>query len=120
MMETLRMRALTQPVKTERLLEAFVTRAGILPKNAYRIRDPDALPLAQQRVMFNAAQEGRIWIAWGRGHCTWLFTCQESASFSRNSEVAVLRVNIYDKEGRLMEAGAWTAHPEGKWERSAA
>jgi hypothetical protein len=88
MMETLRMRALEQPVRTERLLEAFVTRASILPKNAYRIRDPEALPVALQRVMFNAAQEGRIWMAWVRGHRAWLFTCQESASVSRDSRVA--------------------------------
>lgn len=120
MMETLRTRALKQPVQTERLLEAFVNRASILPKNAYRIRDPEALPIALQRVMFNAAQEGRIWMAWAQGHRTWLFTCQESAFYSRDRGVTVLRVSIYDKEGRLMETGAWTADPEGKWERSAA
>jgi hypothetical protein len=60
--ETLRLRALQQPVHAERLLEAFATRANIVPKNSYRIRDPDALPLTLQRVMFNAAQEGRIWV----------------------------------------------------------
>jgi hypothetical protein len=61
--ETLRLRALQQPVHAERLLEAFATRANIVPKNSYRIRDPDALPLTLQRVMFNAAQEGRIWVS---------------------------------------------------------
>jgi hypothetical protein len=120
MMENLRMRALKQPVQTERLLEAFVSRSSILPKNAYRIRDPDALPVALQRVMFNAAQEGRIWMAWARGHQTWLFTCQESAFLSRDRGVIVLRVNIYNKQGQLMETATWTADPQGKWERSAA
>jgi hypothetical protein len=119
-METLRMRALKQPAQTERFLEAFVTRASILPKNAYRIRDPDALPVVLQRVMFNAAQEGRIWMAWARGDRTWLFTCEESAFFSRDHGVGVLHVNIYDKDGQLMETGAWTASPQGKWQRSAA
>jgi len=72
-METLRLRALQQPVHAERLLEAFATRANIFPKNSYRIRDPDALPLTLQRVMFNAAQEGRIWVCWARGSHSWLF-----------------------------------------------
>ena len=114
------MRAFKQPVQTERLLEAFVSRASILPRGAYRIRDPDALPIALQRVMFNAAQEGRIWMAWAHGHRTWLVTCQESGFYSRDPGAAVLRVDFYDKEGRLMDTGAWTAGPQGKWERSAA
>ena len=73
-METLRLRALQQPVHTERLLEAFATRANIVPRNSYRIRDPDALPLTLQRVMFDAAQEGCIWVCWARGSHSWLFT----------------------------------------------
>jgi len=63
-------------VDAERLLEAFATRANIGPKNSYRIRDPDALPLTLQRVMFNAAQQGRIWLCRARGSHSWLFTCE--------------------------------------------
>jgi hypothetical protein len=119
-METLRLRALQQPVHTERLLEAFATRANIVPKNSYRIRDPDALPLTLQRVMFNAAQEGRIWGCWARGSHSWLFTCETRDPTSPEHQAVVLRVKVYAEEGDLMEAGDWTLAADGKWERCAA
>lgn len=102
MRETLRMHALQQPVQVERFLEAFLTRANILPKNAYRIRDPEALPDELQRVMFNAAQEGRIWMSWSGGHRTWLFTCESRAS-STSRGVSALYVKMYDRHGELMD-----------------
>jgi hypothetical protein len=119
-METLRLRALQQPVHTERLLEAFATRANIVPKNSYRIRDPDALSLTLQRVMFNAAQEGRIWVCWARGSHSWLFTCETRDPTSSEGQAVVLRVKVYGEDGDLMEAGDWTLAADSKWERCAA
>src|SRR5256885_957706 len=43
-METRRLRTIQQPSHIERLLEALVSRANLLPKDSYQIRDPDALP----------------------------------------------------------------------------
>jgi hypothetical protein len=37
-METLRLRRIQQPSEVERLLEAFVSRGGVLPKDCYQIR----------------------------------------------------------------------------------
>jgi hypothetical protein len=113
-METLRLRALQQPVHSERLLEAFATRANIVPKNSYRIRDPDALPPTLQRVMFNAAQEGSVWGCWARGCHRWLFTCET------RGPTLILRVKVYGEGGDLMEAGDWTLAADGNWERCAA
>jgi hypothetical protein len=76
MMEDLRLRAIQQPVHAERLLEALITRGNIVPRGSYRIRDPDALPDTVQQVMFNAAQEGRIWMCWAGGLHSWLVTCE--------------------------------------------
>ena len=119
-METLRLCALRQPVHAERLLEAFATRANIAPKNSYRIRDPDALPLTLQRVMFNAAQEGRIWVGWARGSHSWLFTCETRDPISPERQAIVLRVKVYGEDGDLVEAGDWTVAADGEWERCAA
>ena len=119
-METLRLRVLQQSVHAERLLEAFATRANIVPKNSYRIRDPDALPLTLQRVMFNAAQEGRIWVCWARGSHSWLFTCDKRDPTSPERQAVVLRVKVYGEDGDLVEAGDWTVAADGEWERCAA
>jgi hypothetical protein len=119
-METLRLRVLQQSVDAERLLEALATRANIVPKNSYRIHDPDALPLTLQRVMFNAAQEGRIWVGWARGSHSWLLTCETRDPISPERQAVVLRVKVYGEDGDLVEAGDWTVAADGEWERCAA
>jgi hypothetical protein len=119
-METLRLCALWQPMHAERLLEAFATRANIVPKNSYRIRDPDALPLTLQRVMFNAVQEGSIWVCWAHGSHNWLLTCETRDPTSPERQDVALRVKVYGEDGDLMEAGDWTLAADGKWERCAA
>jgi hypothetical protein len=115
--ETLRFLALQQPMHAERLLEAFATRASIVPRNAYRIRDPDALPLTLQRVMFNAAQEGCIWVCWARGCHSWLFICGARDPALPSPGPVLPRVKVYDEDGDLMDAGDWSLAPDGKWER---
>lgn len=116
MMEALRLRTLQQPVHAERLLEAFTMRANVLPKNSYRIRDPEALPPALQQVMYNAAQEGRIWMCWARGRHSWLITC-ETPVLGSQKRAAVLHVKVYGEDGELTDAGAWELVTNGEWER---
>ena len=42
-METKRLRTIQEPYRLERLLEAYVTRTNVVPKDAYQIRDPNAI-----------------------------------------------------------------------------
>ena len=119
MMEDLRLRARQQPVHAERLLEALITRGNIVPRSSYRIRDPDALPDTLQQVMFNAAQEGRIWMCWAGGLHSWLVTCETPVLPSPERKAVALRVKVYAENGNLMEAGTWAPDTNGKWERCA-
>ena len=118
--EILRLHALQQPMQAERLLEAFITRANILPKDSYRVRDPEALPDSLQRVMFNAPQEGQICICWARGLHTWLFTCEPPVQASPERRSSALHVKVYGESGNLVAAGAWMSDIEGKWQRCVA
>ena len=117
MMESIRLRALQQPVHAERLLEALIARGNIMPESSYRIRDPEALPIALQQVMFNAAQEGCIWMCWARGQHSWLVTCELPIMTSAVHQAVALRVKIYAEDGTLREAGTWAPDTNGKWER---
>jgi hypothetical protein len=116
-METRRLRRIQDPAQVLKLLEALVTRAELLPKNGYRIRDPNALPPKLQAILTQAQQEGRVWACWMNPHHTWLFTCEMSLPLSRERGVPVLVVTRYDEAGELMEAGSWTMDPDGKWHR---
>jgi hypothetical protein len=116
-METVRLRNLQQPAQIEVLLEALVQRADLLPKDAYRIRDPRALLSQLQMIVARAASEGRIWACWATAHHMWLFTCEMSLHLSRERGMPVLLVDRYGENGELEDTGPWVADAAGKWQR---
>ena len=116
-METMRLRNLLQPSQVEVLLEALVTRADLLPKGSYRIRDSKALPSQLQKIVARAGSEGRIWACWADTHYTWLFTCEMSLHQSRERGTPVLQVNRYGEDGELQDTGSWMADAAGRWQR---
>jgi hypothetical protein len=116
-METLRLRKIQQPAQVERLLEAFVTRGSLLPKDCYQIRDSSGLSAQLQRVLAREAKTGRIWGCWANSSRAWLFTCEMSLSSSRERAAPVLQVSCYNELGELEETGTWVAGPHGEWHR---
>jgi len=118
-METRRLRTIQQPSHIERLLEALVSRANLLPKDSYQIRDSSTLPPQLQTLVAQAVQEGRVWGCWANSYETCLFTCEMSLARSRERGVPVLLVNRYGESGELQDAGSWMSDPEGKWRRCA-
>jgi hypothetical protein len=116
-METLRLRRLQQPSRLEKLLEAFVSRGGFLPKDSHQVRAPSALPSPLRRVLVGEIERGRVWACWVSDSQTWLFTCEMLLPSSRERGAPVLKVNCYDKKGELKETGSWAADHEGTWRR---
>jgi hypothetical protein len=119
-METMRLRNLLQPSQVEVLLEALVSRADLLPKGSYRIRDSKALASQLQKIIARDGSEGRIWACWADAHYTWLFTCEMSLHQSRERGTPVLQVNRYGEDGELQDTGSWMADAAGKWQRCGA
>jgi hypothetical protein len=118
-METRRLRTIQQPSHLERLLEALVTRADLLPKDCYQIRDPAALPTRLQTVIAQATQEGRVWRCWANSYETCLFTSEMSLPRSRERGAPVLLVNRYGESGELQDSGSWVSDPQGTWRQCA-
>ena len=116
-METVRWRKIQEPSQVERLLQAFVSRGNLLPKDCYQIRAPRALSPQLQRVVARATQKGHVWACWADSYHTWLFTCEMSLPLSRERGVPVLQVDQHDEHGELKDSGTWMVDPEGAWRR---
>jgi len=118
-METLRLRRIQEPSRVESLLEAYISRARILPEGAYQIRDRRELPNRVQTIVSRARTQGQVWSAWARGAHFWLFTCEMSLPLSRERGSPVLMVHLHNEDGEVMDTGTWRYDPLGSWSRCA-
>ena len=116
-METMRLRKIQAPSQVERLLESYVARADLLPKDSFQIRTTRALSPQLQRVVTRATQKGHVWACWADSYHTWLFTCEMSLALSRERGAPVLLIEQYDEAGELKESATWMSDQEGKWRR---
>src|SRR5215475_8842152 len=106
-METVRLQKIQQPSHLERLLEALVTRGGLIPKDAYQIRAARALSPQLQRVADQTVQGNRVWACWADSQHAWFFTCELSVQLSRERGAPVLEVDHFDEGGELKDSGTW-------------
>ena len=114
-METIRLEKIRQPSRVEKLLEALVTRAGLVPEGAYQLRDPGRLPSPLQRVLTEGTSKERVWTCWTDSFRIWLFTAEMSLPLSRGIGVPVLVVSAYSKLGDLEDSAHWMVDREGNW-----
>jgi hypothetical protein len=116
-METKRLRMIQQPLHLERLLDAYITRSDVIPKDSYQIRDPDAVTARLRRILLQAVEDGRVWACWTCDMQQWLFTADVSLPLSRERGTPVLSISRYGENGELQEAGVWLVGPDGLWQR---
>jgi hypothetical protein len=115
--ETLRLSKLQQsPSHIQRLLEALVVRAKLVPEDAYQVRLMSAMPKELRRVADLAVKAGRVWVCWAQGFRAWLFTAEMPLALSRERGTPVMQVEIYD-EGGVKDSGLWTPNQDGTWQR---
>ena len=118
-METLRLRRIQEPSRVESLLDAYISRACLLPEGAYQIRDRSSLPNRVQMIVSRAMTQGHVWSAWARGSEFWLFTGEMSLPLSRERGSPVLSVHVHNEDGEVMDSGTWRYDPLGTWSRCA-
>ena len=116
MAETARLRKLQLPTHVERLLEALIVRAGLVPQDAYQLRHPRAVPRALRSIAMHATENGRVWSCWADGLHTWLFIGEMSLPLSRERGAPVVQVDLYNDDGSS-DSGLWTPDRDGGWRR---
>jgi hypothetical protein len=117
-METIRLRAVQQPSRVERLLVAFASSSGVVAPDAYLLRDPRAMSAVLQSLIGEAEKQGHAWCCWADdSRRVWLLTGEMSLALSRECGSPVLDVKIYGEDGKLKESDCWLVDKDGKWRR---
>jgi len=115
--ETLRLKRIQLPTHVDELLHAFVRSAGIVPEDAYMVRDRNSLTEGIRDRILKAERNGRSWECWSDSIHTWLFTAEMSLDQSRERGTPVLQVSQFDEEGQLQETGSYVSDQRARWGR---
>jgi hypothetical protein len=113
-MRTLTLRTMQQPSYLDTLLYSLVMDMGVLPQDAYSLRQSDKLPPVLRRIVETNARLGRSWGCWtdDRGH--WLFIANLPLTQGR----PVLHLSCYDAGGNLRETSHWCCDDNDQWQRT--
>ena len=83
-METLRLRRIQEPSRVEALLDAYISRTGVLPDGAYQVRDRRELPNRVQTIVSRTRAQGHVWSGWaltsGSSRARCLCPCRASGA----------------------------------------
>ncbi len=118
-MDTLRLQRMQEPPRVERLLEAYISRAGELPYGSYQVRDPKELPIDLRAILAEAVEWGEVWSCWASGSQFWLFTGQMPLDQSREHGAPVIDLRVYNEHAELKDSGVWKFDLRGTWTRCA-
>jgi hypothetical protein len=105
--------------EVDQLLEGFILRAGLLPRNAQRVRIAGAVPNGLRSLVMQAVKRRRTWSCWIEGTRAWLFTAGVSLPLSRECGAPVFCIKVYGGDGILQGSGGWIKEGDGSWTRCA-
>ena len=113
---TLQLRKLQPSSHIERLLQAVVVNAGLVPRGARQITHPDEMPKELRRLAKLAVRAGCAWSCWTHDSQSWLATAEMPLPLSRERGAPVLQVDVYDENGP-QDSALWMPGRDGKWNR---
>jgi hypothetical protein len=116
--DTMRLRTIQSPNRVEKLLEALISSANLLPAGCYRVHTRSALGPRLYQLSLKAAKEDKVWSGWSDDRHLWLVTGEMSLELSRERGAPVLQVNVYGEDTGLQDSGQWFADREGRWHRT--
>ncbi len=113
-MRTLTLRNMQQPSYLDTLLDALVEQLGVVPRDAYPIRDRDNLPAALRQIVRMATHVGQSWACWANEQGRyWLFV----AEMPLTRGTPMLQLDQYNSTGDLRASSKWHCDDDDQWRR---
>ena len=113
-MRTLTLRNMQQPSYLDTVLYSLVMEMGVLPRDAYPVRQSEKLPRRLREIAETNTHLGNSWGCWTDDRCHWLFIANLPLTRGR----PVLHLNRYDAGGDLRETSYWCCDDNDQWQRT--
>ncbi|MGH8144364.1 MAG: hypothetical protein ACREU2_17860 [Steroidobacteraceae bacterium] len=111
-MRTLTLRSMQQPSYLDTVLYALVMELGVLPNDAYPVRDPEKLPPVLRQIARKATHVGQSWGCWTDERARhWLFVAELPLTRGK----PVLQLDQYNESGDLGSTSNWYCDDNDKW-----
>jgi hypothetical protein len=101
-----------QPSYLDTVLYALVTDMGVLPADAYPVRQCEKLPPAPRRIVEMVTDVGQSWGCWTDERHHWLFI----AKLPLTRGTPLLHLNRYNEAGDLRETSNWYCDDKDQWQ----
>lgn len=118
-METLRLRALPQPSLVRAVLAREAAATAGIPADAEVIDCVGRLPRLLEGLARRIDRSDGVWIAYERGWETWLLAGEFVLDLAREHGRPVVRVAVYDGEGRVQDSFNLISRQPAQWTRMA-
>lgn len=112
-MRTLTLRSMQQPSYLDTLLYSLVMELGVLPADAYPVRETEKLPGPLGRLVGMATHVGQSWGCWTDERRYWLFIAELPLTRGK----PVLQLDRYDEGGDLRDTSNWYCDDTDQWRR---
>ncbi len=112
-MRTLTLRSMQQPSYLDTLLYSLVMELGVIPADAYPVREPEKLPPPLRQLVGMATHVGQSWGCWTDEHRHWLFIAELPLTRGR----PVLQLDRYNEQGDLRDTSNWYCDDTDRWHR---
>ena len=112
-MRTLTLRNMQQPSYLDTLLYSLVMQLGVLPADAYPVRECEKLPPPLRRIVETTTHVGQSWGCWTDERRHWLFIAKLPLTRGK----PILHLNRYNEAGDLRETSNWYCDDKDRWQR---
>jgi hypothetical protein len=104
-----------QPSYLDTLLYSLVMELGVLPADAYPVREREKLPSPLGRLVGMATHVGQSWGCWTDERHYWLFIAELPLTRGK----PVLQLDRYNELGDLRDTTNWYCDDKDQWCRVA-
>lgn len=99
----------------ELLAELFAICTRYVPRDAQRVRTPDDLPPALERIALGAERSARTWLAWTAEPRTWFLVAERAKVSEPACRGLAIRLFFYDQDGKPVASGTWVMNESRRW-----